>query len=154
MRSQSDVQRWSELVVDSFSSEKRSELMRRVKRQGSAPEMLVRRALHRRGLRYNICDSRLPGSPDLSFPHWRVVVFIHGCFWHGHDCARGKLPDSNREFWISKIEANRCRDERSIQELTAIGWRVIVIWACEVGRKKDLDARMDCLAAQIRCVAE
>lgn len=141
-------------MVDSLNSEKRSELMRRIRRQGSAPEMLVRNALHRRGLRYNICDSKLPGSPDLSFPRWRVAVFIHGCFWHGHDCPRGKLPASNREFWFLKIEANRSRDERSMQQLTAIGWRVIVVWACELTRKKEVDARMDLLAAQIRRAAK
>ncbi|MBN4688551.1 very short patch repair endonuclease, partial [Escherichia coli] len=81
-------------MADTLSKERRSELMKRVKREGTAPELLVRSGLHKRGLRYNIGDRRLPGSPDLSFPRWRVAIFIHGCFWHGHRCRLGREPSS------------------------------------------------------------
>lgn len=107
--------------------------MRRVRRENTAPEMVVRRYLHSIGLRYKLHDPGLPGSPDLVFPKRRTVVFVHGCFWHGHDCGHGRVkPKTNAEFWATKLLANRERDDRKRGALLAAGWRVEIVWECEV----------------------
>lgn len=111
--------------------------MSRVRQRDTAPELLVRRLLHRRGWRYRLHDRQLPGSPDLVFPRLRKVVFVHGCFWHGHDCKAGKLPSSRSDYWIPKIKANRERDDRALNNLEALGWNGLVVWQCET---KDCEA--------------
>jgi DNA mismatch endonuclease, patch repair protein len=136
--------------MDSLDTQRRSALMKRVKQANTKPELLVRGELHRRGLRYVIGDRRLPGSPDLSFPRHRAVVFVHGCFWHGHSCRKGRLPTSNIDYWTPKITANRERDERTVAALRAQGWRVFTVWECETSLPSDLAGRMDALAASIR----
>lgn len=93
-------------------------------------EVAVRKALFARGFRYLLNDRRLPGKPDMVFPKHHAVVFVHGCYWHGHDCALFRLPSSNREFWETKIGANRARDVRTLQALRDLGWRVAVVWEC------------------------
>ena len=98
--------------------------MKRVKQKHTAPELIVRKELHKRGLRYKIGDRRLPGRPDLSFPRYRVAIFVHGCFWHGHHCRLGKRPSTNIDYWVPKIMANRQRDARKEQALRERGWRV------------------------------
>lgn len=114
------------------------------------PEMRVRRALHAAGLRYRLHDRRLPGSPDLVFPSRRVVLFVHGCFWHRHaGCPAARLPKSRLDFWEPKLAANVLRDQRQREALEAIGWTVLVIWECET---RDLSALSD-LAQKIRTVA-
>lgn len=107
-----------------------SERMRRVGSKNTAPEMIVRQMLHRLGYRYVLHDRRLPGQPDLVFPSRGKVVFVHGCFWHGHDCRRGTRPKSNAVFWATKIEGNKVRDTRHLRTLRALGWRVLVVWEC------------------------
>ena len=94
--------------------------------------MTLRKALHRMGLRYVIGDKRLPGTPDLAFPRYEAAVFVHGCFWHGHDCRQGRSPSSNVNYWVPKIEANRARDKRKEQALSNLGWRVHTVWECEL----------------------
>lgn len=136
--------------MDSLDTEARSALMKRVKQANTKPELIVRKALHHRGLRYVIGDRRLPGSPDLSFPRHRAVVFVHGCFWHGHSCRKGRLPTSNVSYWTPKIAANRERDGRKVSALKAQGWRVFTVWECQIGPKEDVPGRMDALAAKIR----
>ena len=109
--------------------------MARVRCRDTKPEMIVRRALHLAGLRYRLHDRRLPGNPDVVFRSRRTVVFIHGCFWHRHgdpNCKLARLPKSRREFWIPKLEGNRQRDLRNTEMLRAMGWRVFVVWECEV----------------------
>ena len=106
--------------------------MRSVKRQGTQPELTVRRLLHSRGWRYRLHRKGLPGTPDIVFPGRRKAIFVHGCFWHGHSCKKGKLPSSNVEYWSEKIEANRERDARVLKELEIRGWQAIVIWQCEL----------------------
>ena len=108
--------------------------MKKVRRSDTEPEIKLRRALHRQGLRYVIGDKRLPGTPDLVFPKHRTVVFMHGCFWHGHDCRQGKTPSTNQEFWLPKIAANKERDARKRCALIKIGWRVITVWGCEFSK--------------------
>ena len=119
--------------TDIFSKKKRSEIMRAVKGQGTKPELAIRKALHARGFRYRLNDKRLPGSPDLVFPKHRAVLFVHGCFWHGHDCARGsRLPKTNARYWREKIARNVKRDACARAALRRMGWRVKISWECDL----------------------
>ncbi len=107
--------------------------MRRIRSVDPKPEMIVRRMLHAMGYRYRLHDKRLPGHPDIILPRRRKVIFVHGCFWHRHDCLDGrKLPKSKPEYWAPKLERNRARDALRIAELHALGWDVLVVWECEV----------------------
>jgi DNA mismatch endonuclease (patch repair protein) len=105
-------------------------MMAAVGRSNTGPELALRRALHRRGLRYRLHRKDLPGSPDIVFPGRRCVVFVHGCFWHAHSCRFGTRPSSRREFWDAKFAANRARDQRVVAALLADGWRVLTVWEC------------------------
>ena len=136
-------------MADTLSKERRSALMKRVKQKHTAPELIVRKALHGRGLRYKIGDRKLPGSPDLSLPRYRVAIFVHGCFWHGHDCRLGRPPTTNIDYWGPKIEANRKRDARKEQQLRDLGWRVFTLWQCQIDADSS-DNLLDALAATIR----
>ena len=107
--------------------------MRTVKSRDTRPEMAVRRLVHGLGFRYCLHRSDLPGRPDLTLPRWRKVIFVHGCFWHGHQCRRGhRVPVSNREYWVEKIRRNRERDLASRRNLLALGWEVLVVWECDL----------------------
>ncbi|GLK68409.1 very short patch repair endonuclease [Hansschlegelia plantiphila] len=111
----------------------RSAVMRAVKSRDTGPEMIVRRAAHALGYRFRLHAKSLPGSPDLVFPSRRKAVFVHGCFWHGHDCARGaRAPKANAEYWSAKIARNTARDERVRGELAALGWDTLTVWECEL----------------------
>lgn len=111
--------------------------MAAVRSTDTKPEMLVRRLVHRLGYRFRLHRKDLPGKPDLVFPGRRAVVFVHGCYWHGHDCKRGaRMPKTNVDYWTGKIGRNRERDEASVSALEATGWRVLIIWECEM---KDSD---------------
>ena len=136
-------------MADTLSKEQRSALMKRVKQKDTAPELTARRALHKRGLRYNIGDRRLPGSPDLSFPRHRAALFVHGCFWHGHGCRLGGRPTSNTAYWLPKIEANQRRDAKKEEALRGLGWRVFTLWQCEI-RADASGEGFDALVDQIR----
>lgn len=134
--------------TDVFSAEKRSEVMRAVKSADTGPEIALRKALHRVGLRYRLHAGDLPGRPDLVFPRWRAVVFVHGCFWHGHDCPRGaRTPKSNRAYWEAKIARNRARDDETRRALRRLGWRAITVWECEM---KDVAGAARRVARSIR----
>ena len=123
--------------TDVFSKEKRSEVMRAVKGRDTKPEIALRKKLFALGLRYRLNVKELPGKPDLVFPKHKTVVFVHGCFWHGHNCKRGRRqPKQNAEYWIEKIARNKARDKKNAAELKKLGWRVIAVWECEL---KDLD---------------
>lgn len=107
--------------------------MRAVKSKNTVPEMMVRRIVSGLGYRYRLHRSDLPGKPDLAFIGRRKAVFVHGCFWHGHDCVRGsRVPKANADYWRTKITQNSARDDSNIAELEAEGWRVLVIWECEL----------------------
>lgn len=115
--------------------------MQRVGRKDTAPELLVRSYLHSRGLRFRLHDKRLPGTPDVSLPKRTSVVFVNGCFWHGHDCRHGTVAaQCNADYWAAKIEDNRRRDRRKRGELHALGWHVEVIWECECRNPRTLAA--------------
>ena len=107
-------------------------MMAGIRGKDTKPEMIIRRGLHRLGLRFLIHDKRLPGKPDLVFPKWRAAVFVNGCFWHGHDCRLFKLPSTRTEFWRDKIAANKKRDAIALRKLDDTGWRVLSIWECEL----------------------
>lgn len=128
-------------MSDVFTPERRSAVMRRVRGRDTAPEMRVRRALRALGLGYRLGGCGLPGRPDVVMAGRRTAVFVHGCFWHGHDCARGaRRPKQNAEYWSAKIGRNRERDERNREALEAAGWRVVTLWECDL--KGDLVARL------------
>ena len=111
----------------------RSDIMRRVKGKDTTPEKTVRSLLHRLGYRFRLHRGDLPGKPDIVFPARRSVIFVHGCFWHGHDCARGaRMPKTNADYWLGKIARNKARDERRLAELEALGWRAKIVWECEL----------------------
>ena len=130
-------------MTDVFTPEQRSAVMRRVVGAHTGPEMAVRRLLTRMGLRYRLHRKDLPGKPDIVFAGRKAVVFVHGCFWHGHDCARGaRAPKANADYWQAKIGRNRERDSRNEAALTALGWRVITIWECELKAPEKLKARL------------
>jgi DNA mismatch endonuclease (patch repair protein) len=119
------------MTTDVFTPEKRSAVMRRVKSRDTTPELAVRGILRAAGIGYRLGGAGLPGRPDLVMKGRRVTVFVHGCFWHGHDCARGsRKPKANSAYWTAKIERNRAGDEASHAALTAAGWRVITVWEC------------------------
>ena len=118
--------------MDIVSRETRSRIMASVGQRDTRPEILLRSSLHKAGLRYRLHDRTLPGSPDLTFPRFRSVIFIHGCYWHSHGCYRSTVPKSRREFWEEKFQTNRKRDERDIALLRERGWRVMVVWECSL----------------------
>ena len=123
--------RWTGLTTDVFTPEQRSAVMRRVKGRDTAPELKVRRILWRLGARYRLHRKDLPGRPDIVLPGRKLVIFVHGCFWHGHDCARGaRVPKANRDYWLGKVGRNRTRDVAARAALETKGWRVLVIWEC------------------------
>ena len=129
-------------MTDVYCPEKRSAVMRRVKGAGTTPELAVRRLIWGLGGRYRLNRADLPGKPDIVLPGRRLAIFVHGCFWHGHDCARGaRTPKANRDYWIGKIERNRARDERARLALSTLGWRVETVWECQLKPAAALEAR-------------
>ena len=118
--------------------------MSRIRSRDTAPEMRVRRILHAAGLRYRLHGKALPGKPDLVFARAKTVVFVHGCFWHMHDCKYGKpAPATNRAFWAEKRQSNAARDIRNRAQLEALGWRVFEIWECEIRDPERLRIRLE-----------
>ena len=123
--------------ADRLTVAERSALMAKVKSSGTKPEEKVRKTLFHEGFRYRKNVSRLPGKPDIVLPKYRAIIFVHGCFWHRHEgCPLARLPKSRRDFWTTKLEGNRERDARKVAELENAGWRVFVVWECEL---KNLD---------------
>ena len=129
-------------MTDVYGAEKRSAVMRRVKGRDTAPELRVRRLLWSLGARYRLNRRDLPGKPDIVLPGRRLAIFVHGCFWHGHDCARGaRVPKANRDYWTAKIGRNRTRDASVLGALEAAGWRVETVWECELKDAVSLETR-------------
>lgn len=139
-------------MADILTAEQRRLNMSRIQGKDTKPEMLIRRRLHASGLRYRLHDRKLPGRPDLVFPRYGAVVFVHGCFWHAHGCALSKLPATRQEFWEQKLAENADRDRRAIGALRADGWRVLVVWECALrGRERRMeDDVVAALASDIR----
>ena len=119
--------------MDTVSGEKRSWIMSRIKGKDTQPELLVRRFVFALGLRYRLHSPLLPGKPDLAFAQFKKVIFVNGCFWHGHcGCSHWRLPKSNRHYWQAKIERNRERDAENFIKLRKMGWKALVLWECEL----------------------
>ncbi len=125
-------------MSDTMTQEQRHRCMSHIRGRDTKPELLVRRYLWRKGYRYRLYDRRLPGRPDIIMRQRRTVIFVNGCFWHGHDCDKFRMPKSNTEFWQQKIERNRRRDRSNRLALKAMGFNVITVWECELTPKKRL----------------
>lgn len=126
-------------MSDVFPKAKRSWIMSRVKGLDTQPELVVRSVIHRMGLRFRLHRRDLPGNPDIVLPRHKKIIFVHGCFWHGHTgCGRSKRPTTNTSFWTKKLDATIARDERIRKELHRTGWKVLVVWQCETRRPEDL----------------
>lgn len=124
-------------MTDTVSPKRRSEIMRNVKGKHTKPEIIVRKFLHSRGFRFRIHDKKLPGNPDIKLTKYKTVIFVNGCFWHGHDsCKIYVMPKTNVDFWNNKIIKNVSRDQIITNNLKRIGWNVIVVWECSLKKKK------------------
>lgn len=129
-------------MTDRLAPDRRRYLMQQVRSKDTKPERTVRSLLHSLGYRFRLHRKDLPGTPDIVFPSRRVALFVHGCFWHGHGCRIGQLPKSRLDYWRPKIEANRARDHRKETSLAENGWRVVVVWQCELRDIDVLQARL------------
>jgi DNA mismatch endonuclease (patch repair protein) len=129
--------------MDHVSPQLRSQMMSRVKNANTQPELKVRKILHGLGFRFRLHGKKLPGRPDIVLPRWRTVVFVHGCFWHRHPgCSRASTPSCKVQFWRKKFDANVKRDEAARKQLDALGWRVLVVWQCELSQPRALSLRL------------
>ena len=135
--------------MDDKTPEQRSINMSHIRSKDTKPEEIVRKYLFARGIRYRKNDTRYPGKPDLVLPKYHTVIFINGCFWHQHGCSRSTLPKTNQDYWIPKIQRNVERDRQNIKALEDAGWKVIVIWECEL-KKKTLEETMNSVEAKLK----
>ena len=135
---------------DIYSKRKRSEIMSKISGTGTKPEILVRKYLFSKGFRFRKNDKRLPGRPDIVLPKYKTVIFIHGCFWHGHHCKAGKLPETNKEFWENKINSNMERDKKNQHKLEKLGWKIIIVWQCKLKNKKMMTKKLKEIEQKIK----
>ena len=137
-------------MSDTMTPEQRHKIMSQVHSKNTGPERAVRHALWHKGYRYRLNDRRLPGSPDLVLPKYRAVIFINGCFWHGHrGCTKYTVPKTNEQFWREKVARNIARDELNAQRLDTLAWTVITVWECELS-KKNLDSTITRIEADLQ----
>ena len=136
-------------MADNHSKEVRSMNMSHIRSKNTRPEEKVRKYLFSKGFRYRKNVRTLPGCPDIVLPKYKTVIFVNGCFWHKHDCPRFVWPTSNEEYWIPKITGNVERDQKNHEMLRELGWRVIVIWECQL-KKKELEETMEKLVSDLR----
>lgn len=128
---------------DTLSPKQRSERMRSVRARDTKPELIVRQLIFGMGYRYRLHSRKLPGNPDIVFARRKKLIFVHGCFWHRHkNCNLARLPKSRFEFWIPKLEGNRIRDNRKQKELKAMGWRMLIVWECQLTNRRVLEAKI------------
>ena len=125
-------------MTDIVDQRTRSKMMSKVRNKNTSIELVVRKALFARGFRYKINDRTLPGTPDIVLPKYKAVIFVHGCFWHGHGCPKGQLSKTNIEYWSLKIAKNKERDKKNINKLIAQGWRIVIVWECSLKGKNSL----------------
>lgn len=135
--------------MDVFDKMKRSEIMAKVKQKNTDPEQVVGKFLFSKGFRYRKNVKSLPGSPDIVLVKYKTVIFVHGCFWHGHTCKAGHLPSSNLFYWRKKIEENMIRDEKKIELLKSLNWNVIIVWQCELKNIKIREFTLNNLVSQL-----
>ena len=134
-------------MADTRTQAQRRSIMQAVRSKNTAAEVSVRSTLHRLGFRFRLHYKNLPGTPDIVFPSRKSVIFVHGCFWHGHECPGGKPPSSNVDFWREKLRRNRERDSRSRSRLRNVGWRVLTVWECEI---KEIEVLVDKMCRFLR----
>ena len=140
--------------MDNRSKEARSRNMSNIPSKNTKPEETVRKYLFAQGLRYRKNVSKLPGKPDIVLPKYKTAVFVNGCFWHGHEgCKYFVPPKTNTEFWYAKFKYNQERDERNYQKLRDLGWRILIVWECEI-RHGDADKRLEQLIEEIKTVGD
>ena len=131
-------------MADVFSQEKRSWIMSRIKGRDTKPEILVRSFVFRMGFRFRLHRSDLPGTPDIVLPRHGKLIFVHGCFWHGHNgCPRSKRPTTNEKFWNNKLDENIKRDKRYCRELRKMDWKVLIVWGCETKSPEKLLRKLE-----------
>ena len=136
-------------MADTKTPEERSRNMANIKSENTKPENIVRKYLFKNRFRYRKNDKRYPGKPDIVLPKYRTAIFVNGCFWHMHNCARGRMPRSNQDYWIPKIQRNIERDKDNIIKLESMGWKVIIIWECEL-KKAVAEKRLKLLCCEIK----
>ncbi|PIF13009.1 very short patch repair endonuclease [Janthinobacterium sp. 13] len=138
-------------MVDTLTPAERSARMALIRSKDTVPELVLRKAIHALGMRYRLHAKDLPGKPDLIFPRYHSALFVHGCFWHRHEgCKVATTPRSNTDFWIEKFNKNTRRDARTIHALESLGWRVIIVWECEVSTAARAGATAKRIAEIIR----
>lgn len=133
-------------MADVVDKATRSRMMSGIRAKDTRPEIFLRKGLHALGFRYRVHAKDIPGKPDIVLPKYRALIVVHGCFWHGHDCRYFKLPATSPEFWLSKIDSNRQRDERDFQNQQGQGWRVLTVWECAVRASMRKTPSLDCVA--------
>lgn len=129
-------------MVDIVDAATRSRMMAGIRGKNTKPEMAVRQALHHAGFRFRLHRKDLPGKPDIVLPRYKAVIFVHGCFWHGHDCRYFRIPGTRTDFWLGKISQNKSRDARTEEQLRAAGWHVFIIWECWIRDKDAWDSKL------------
>lgn len=138
-------------MVDVVDSATRSRMMSGIRGRNTKPEMQIRSLLHRHGFRFRLHVRDLPGKPDIVLPRYHAVIFVNGCFWHGHDCSLFKWPNTRPDFWRTKIETNRANDHKATEALLASGWRVGIVWECAIrSHGKNIENVAQNLAAWLR----
>lgn len=125
-------------MADVVDSKTRSRMMSGIRGKDTEPELIIRKKLHALGFRYKLHDKKLPGKPDMVFPKYKAVIFVNGCFWHGHNCHLFKWPSSREEFWRNKITRTQEKDKENIEKLLQGGWRILQIWECAIKGKERL----------------
>ena len=138
--------------MDIFSKEKRSEIMTKVSSKDTTPEIIVRKFLFSRGFRFRKNVKELPGKPDIVLRKYKTIIFINGCFWHGHTCKRASLPKNNHSFWEEKIAKNKIRDIENIQALEEMGWHVIIVWQCELLNIMKRETKLEEIVNSLLCL--
>jgi DNA mismatch endonuclease (patch repair protein) len=138
-------------MTDVYSKKKRSWIMSQVRDRDTEPELLVRSLIHGMGYRFRLHVRDLPGNPDIVLPRHEKVVFVHGCFWHGHKgCKRAARPSANKKFWEKKLSGNVERDKKKVRELRKLGWKVLVVWQCELRNLDKLTAKLERFLVETR----
>lgn len=138
------------MMADIYDRNKRSQIMSKISGKETKPEILIRKFLFSKGFRYRKNVQKIPGQPDVVLSKYKTVIFIHGCFWHGHkNCKAAKLPETRKEFWEEKIKSNIVRDKSNTNELKQLGWHVIIIWQCDISNKEKQTNRLELLRNQI-----
>jgi DNA mismatch endonuclease, patch repair protein len=129
-------------MTDRITKAQRSQNMARVRNKNTTPELRVRKTLHRLGFRFRLHRSDLPGNPDIVLPRHHKIVLVHGCFWHGHNCPRGKRPTTRQDFWNLKLDGNQKRDKANQCKLKELGWKILVVWECQVKNTDNLEKQL------------